>query len=332
MFTGGTIGSHVKENGYIAPKENVPYELIEEYQKEHTGDVEFVIEEPFCILSENLTSKELNHMITNIKKTLLEECVDGIILTHGTDTLQYSAAILSYVFGGSDIPILLVSSDFPLADKRANGHSNFLHAVKFIEGQYGTGVFVSYCNQEGNPTIHRGAKLLQHKAFSGDVESIGNNWYGIFEQDIFLLQAERKTYDKSEESSQKESMFSMEEKAELSLDAGEILRIVPYVGMQYPTIPQGVKAILHESYHSGTIGINDQLRTFADRAKEREIPIYITGLTKKESTYETVEEYEKIGIIPLFDVTPISQYCKLWLAISNHKNIKQVMEQRFPWE
>lgn len=332
MFTGGTIGSQVKENGFIAPKETAPYELIEEYQKENGDDVEFITEEPFCILSENVTSKELNQMIINIKKALLEEHVDGIILTHGTDTLQYSAAILSYVFGGADIPILLVSSDFPLADKRANGHSNFLHAVKFIEGHYGTGVFVSYCNQGGKPAVHRGAKLLQHKAFSGDVESIGNRWYGVFEQDIFLLQAERKHYDKMEESSQKETMFSINEKVELSLDVGEILRIVPYVGMQYPEIPNEVKAILHESYHSGTIGINDRLKTFAKKAKEREIPVYITGLTRNESTYETVEEYEKLGIIPLFDVTPISQYCKLWLAISNQKNLKQVMEQRYPWE
>ena len=162
------------------------------------------------------------------------------------------------------------------------------------------------------------------------MESIGNNWYGIFEQDLFLVNVQRKSYEKIEGKSQ--NMFSIEEKVELALDGGEILRIVPYVGMQYPEIPQGVKAILHESYHSGTIGINEQLRTFAKKAKERKIPIYITGLTRKESTYETVEEYEKIGIIPLFDVTPISQYCKLWLAVSNHKNLKQVMEQKFPWE
>ena len=30
------------------------------------------------------------------------------------------------------------------------------YAVKFIEGKYGTGVYVSYCNTGGEPVIHRG--------------------------------------------------------------------------------------------------------------------------------------------------------------------------------
>lgn len=324
IFTGGTIGSQVKEDGYIAPKGKAPYELIEFYQKENPDNIEFETIEPYCILSENLTAKELNQLISCVKNVLMKDYIDGIIITHGTDTLQYSAAILSYVLGSANVPILLVSSDFSLEDNRANGYINFANAVKFIEQRHGKGVFVSYCNKGGKPMIHRGAKLLQHKTFSADVESIKNEWYGRFEKDTFICREEAvlKNIDKK-------SMFQMEEKVHLNSNSMEILRIVPYVGMEYPAIGGTVKVILHESYHSGTIAISDALKRFAKMAKKREIPFYITGLTQEDNDYETVAEYKKMGIIPLLDTAPIAQYCKLWLALSNGKNIKQVMEQKY---
>lgn len=322
IFTGGTIGSQVKEDGYIGPKGRVPYELVEFYQKENPANMQFETAEPYCILSENLTSRELNQLIACVKKVLIEDMVDGIILTHGTDTLQYSASILSYVFGYIDIPIVLVSSDFSLEDKRANGHINFSHAVKFIEGRYGQGVFVSYCNKGGVPLIHKGARLLQHKAFSADVESIKDNWYGRFEKEIFIPIDNCRNI-------QENVMFQLDEEVKLSPNAVGILRIVPYVGMEYPSIREEVKVVLHESFHSGTIGISDGLKKFVHEAKKRGIPVYLTGLTKEESVYETVAEYENIGMIPLLDTAPIAQYCKLWLALSNKKDVKWVMNQKY---
>lgn len=332
IFTGGTIGSQVKGDGYIALKEKAPYELIEFYQKENPGNVEFETIEPYCILSENLTAKELNQLISCVKDVLMKDYIDGIIITHGTDTLQYSATVLSYVLGSANVPVLLVSSDFSLEDKRANGHINFAYAVKFIEQRHGKGVFVSYCNKGGNPTIHRGAKLLQHKAFSADVESIKDEWYGDFEKDIFTCKEEDKFKDTDKSSIPEKWMFQMEEEVHLSSDSMEILRIVPYVGMEYPAIGETIKVILHESYHSGTIGISDALKRFAKKARERKIPIYITGLTQEDNDYETVAEYKKMGIIPLLDTAPIAQFCKLWLALSNGKDLKQVMGQKYVGE
>lgn len=342
IFTGGTIASHVKEDGYIAPKGKVPYELIEQYQKENPNDIKFETIEPYCILSENLTAHELNQLIACVKEVLAEDSADGIIITHGTDTLQYSAAILSYVLGCANIPILLVSSDFPLEDERANGQINFTYAVKFVEGKYGKGVFVSYCNKGGKPVIHRGAKLLQHKAFSADVKSIKDDCYGSFENNIFIYNKEKIIAQTPAELLQENNikatdkvyvqgkwMFEMEEKVRLSPDSMEILRIMPYVGMEYPSIGESVRVILHESYHSGTIRISDALKKFAKEAKERKIPIYITGLTQDGNSYETVAEYKKMGIIPLLDTAPIAQYCKLWLALSNHKDIERVMKQKY---
>ena len=145
IFTGGTIGSSVGSDGYISPNGNQPYKLLEMYKEKYMkidtqSDVVFDTEEPYRILSENLDAKHENLLIQTVARALQDKNTDGIIITHGTDTLQFSAAILGYVFGTKTIPIMIVSSDFPLEDKRANGLINFAYAVEFIKYQRGTGV------------------------------------------------------------------------------------------------------------------------------------------------------------------------------------------------
>ena len=60
--------------------------------------------------------------------------VDGIILTHGSDTIQYTAALLSYVLK-PEIPVMIVCSNYVLEDEKANGFDNFCAAVDFIKNK-----------------------------------------------------------------------------------------------------------------------------------------------------------------------------------------------------
>jgi len=85
------------------------------------------------------------------------EHYDGIIITHGTDTLAYTAAALSFYFNAIKIPILLVSSDYPLDDSKANGLDNFMCAVEFIRQKCGQ-VFLSLT--EINSTHSKYIKVL----------------------------------------------------------------------------------------------------------------------------------------------------------------------------
>ena len=45
-----------------------------------------------------------------------------------------------------------------------------------------------------------------------------------------------------------------------------------------------------------------------------------------EKNYETIKEYQNLGIWILSGISPVAAYCKLWLALSNKLNIEQVME------
>lgn len=320
IFTGGTIGSSKGRDGRISPEQKMRYRLLEWY-RQFGEQVEFQAEEPYYILSENIKADNLNVLLECVRSHLLKGDADGILVMHGTDTLQYTAAVLGYVFGWADIPVVLVSSDFPLEDERANGYTNFRYAVEFIKGGYGKGVFVSYSNPGEFPKIHRGTRLLAHQEYSAEIGSVRGTYYGSFRQKEYFPNPGYRVGENIP------SLFGREDRVKLSADAREILRIVPYVGMVYPELTGEIKAVLHESFHSGTIAAGRGLERFASEADRLGIPIYLTGLCAGEAEYETVGRCRELGIQILPESAAISQYCKLWLLISNQLTLSEYMNR-----
>lgn len=315
IFTGGTIGSTVGQDGYIATSKEQPYKLLDMYrrtlrERSEGEPVEFEIKEPYRILSENMNAHYLNALADCAKEVLEDRENRGIIITHGTDTLQYTSAMLSYMLRTDSVPVVLVSSDFPLEDARANGLINFVHAVDFICRDGQKGVFVSYCNKGGKPEIYKGTRLFSHLPYSASL-------YGVEEVPL----TGRMCYN-----NMAEAVGRPHADLRLEEDAGKILWIRPYVGMKYPEIGDSTEAILHDSYHSGTIGISDELKHFMKEAGRGGIPVYLTGASADEKEYETVREYKALGIQMLPKMSPVAAFCKLWLAVSCGLDVKYVMK------
>ena len=68
---------------------------------------------------------------------------DGIIITHGTDTMAYTASILSYMLKNLPIPVVLTGSQLPMSHPLTDAADNMRYA--FAMAASGTpGVFVSF--------------------------------------------------------------------------------------------------------------------------------------------------------------------------------------------
>lgn len=312
IFTGGTIGSRL-EDKYIAKSDDPPYLLLNKYMEKNPDTKHiFTTSEPYSILSENLSAKTLTLLIRAVQEAL-DENAEGIIITHGTDTLQYSASMLDLVFYDLQIPVCLVSSQLVLEDPNANGFDNFDGAIAFIEERK-SGVYVAYRNpKEDFVRIHRGKHMLLEMAQSADMHSTTS---GMLEKD----NQECPNKDKNSLASflpQCEVGFLTAlryGRACLSEDTGGILWLKCHPGMSY-SLGDGITAIIIESYHSGTICVDDSFCSFARCAEERNIPIYLTGMDFDAAQYETVKEYQRLRIVPSVD-TAVTLYNRLWLQLS----------------
>lgn len=315
IFTGGTIGSTLQD-GYISTDSNKPYRLIEEYKRRYGLSHEYDILQPYTELSENNTGDTIKALCRCLKENV-QKNYDGIILTHGTDTLQYSAAAISYVLGSECIPVCIVSSNLPIEDKNANGIDNLHAAVKFIEESGSKGVWVLYKNPGDRVKAHRGTRLIPSQPYSDCFYSIDNSYFGEYDSDFKFYPNEG--YSEKSDETDPLPYWGLKESCQT------ILRIEPYPGMVYPRLTDEVKYIIHGSFHSGTINtVSLQAKRFFEDAKEKDITVYLTGASSGD-TYESTKLFEKFNIIPLPKASPIAMYIKLWLCVSSEQDVISIM-------
>lgn len=294
IFTGGTIASCLND-GYIGTSEKQNYELL----KVLDPDIEVKTFSPYFTLSEQLDGDHLTTLVRCVGDRL-DEIFDGVVIAHGTDTLQYSAAALSLAFGNAKIPIVLVSSNYVLSDSRANGFVIFEHAVKFIREKI-SGVYVGYQNTGSMPETHRADKLLAHEPYSDDVRSLGG-CFGYYENDKFV----RTDISDTTLNGLGKITFSK---------FSPVLHLNAHPGMVFPNTDE-IKAVLFSAYHSGTLPTqNSEFMHFCKDCNERKIPLYLVGM-KEGNRYESTRVFEKLGINILPEVTPIYAYVELWSKFS----------------
>ena len=162
IFTGGTIGCQVAEDGYLQLPDSSTYFLLEGAKERGILDgITVIPSEPFRLFSEQMTGETLSLLVNHVRERICKEDCDGWILLHGSDTLAYTAAVLGCVLGTDCPSLVLVASNEPLSNPKANGWTNFAYAVRFLQEQQATGVFVSHCNTDNIPTIHEAIQLLQ---------------------------------------------------------------------------------------------------------------------------------------------------------------------------
>ncbi|TCL75136.1 asparaginase [Hydrogenispora ethanolica] len=71
---------------------------------------------------------------------------DGFVITHGTDTLAYTAAMLSYLLQNSRKPVVITGSQKPMAASKTDGPTNLRDAVRYAcDGR--AGVYIVFNGQ-----------------------------------------------------------------------------------------------------------------------------------------------------------------------------------------
>ena len=364
VFTGGTIGSTVSE-GTIDTSSAAPFKLLQQFQQHYKNhrQIHFSIIQPLLILSENLAPCVWQTLIAAIEAQQPDQ-YDGIILTHGTDTLAYTAAALSFYFNAIKIPMILVSSDYPLEDTRANGLENFMCAVEFILQNIQAGVFVPYRNRQQTPQVHRGSRLTCSLQLSGDFFSIQGKSFMQFENRQFsLLNPSTKSTSyaplipapstllragfslKGEGAGTCVDTNALESNAEavgrtqtktpsLKADFSEqILMIKPYPGLNYAHFNlDNVHAVLHDLYHSGTAcasvqwGKNYSLLEFIKRCGEQNIKVYLAPAIKSANAYQSTRALMEEGAEMIWNMSIEAAYVKLMLAYGNFNDEQQIIK------
>lgn len=336
VLTGGTISTMI-HNQVMGISGSSPYMILEKYQEENKEkDIpEFDVIEPIRMLSECNRPEYLEKIYYGILEKLgfgknaleirewngiPQETVipyDGIIITHGSDTLSYTAAFLATVFSWISIPIVLTAADYPLSDSRSNGLKNFSDSVDFIRQRVQNNVFVIWQNKTMGANIFLASELLEADNYLDCFSSYRGQAFGEIKNGICTI-FKKNTEERISELEGKLLDFHMEH---------GVFLLRPYPGLRYDfiTFHTDICAVVHYLYHSSTACVEPlqenednyyNILFFAKYCKELGIDFYLAGWKAKEQRlYETNDLLLKSGLgKPLYNISPEMAYMQVLVA------------------
>lgn len=320
LSTGGTIASKIDyRTGGVTPALSAQelYASVPELSEIANIDAEVLFSE----YSENLTPQHWIKIAQRLD-SLANSDYKGVLVAHGTDTMQYTSAFLSFSLAGFPKPIVLVgsqrSSDRPSSDAAIN----LISATRFIVKSDVNGVFVAMHNTRSDDEIacHLGTRVRKnHTSKRNAFETVGGKPAFIITQND-IIQNTADSYFKQKEYTPR---IKVDTKVALvKYHPGYEPRLVEDL------INHGYKAIIFEGTGLGHIG-----KTMYDvikKAKERQI---FLGMTSQcldgrvnMSVYESGRDLMRLGIVPLGDMISETALVKaMWATATNGKDIEEIM-------
>ena len=128
LHTGGTIGMIRSDHGYL-PKAGyleTVLDRIGDLRAEGMPRYSFVEMNPL-LDSSDMAVKDWNKIGEEIAKRY--DDFDGFVVLHGTDTMAYTAAALSFMLKNLDKPVILTGSQIPLCEVRSDGQDNIVTSL-----------------------------------------------------------------------------------------------------------------------------------------------------------------------------------------------------------
>jgi len=159
ISTGGTIASRVDyRTGAVRPALSASdlYSVVPELSEVAVIDTEIL----FSIFSENITTKHWTEMAKRAAKHI-KNGVSGVVIAHGTDTLGYTSAALSFALQNLPVPVVLVGAQRSADRPSSDAAMNLIGAVRAAADAPFAEVVVAMHETISDTSIvfHRGTKV-----------------------------------------------------------------------------------------------------------------------------------------------------------------------------
>lgn len=320
--TGGTIASKIEyETGAVKPSTSVD-ELIEAIPE--VLDIAYIESETlFNILSENMRPEYWEIIAERIYNYMRDETYKGVIVTHGTDTMSFTASAIAFAIQRKNIPIIFVgsqrSSDRPSSDAALNFIGAVITAVKapFAESV----IAMHHETSDTKIAVSRGVKTRKmHTSRRDTFRSINSRPLALvdpFKKDMELIEKEYIPRSKEEPI----LMNGFDKKVAL---------IYSYPGID----PEILEFLIEKKYRGIVIAgtgfghVPEYMIPVIRKAINNNIAVAVTSQTLygrvNLSVYQTGREMLRAGVIPCEDMLPETAYVKLSWTLYRTDNIESV--------
>lgn len=321
VFTGGTIAS--QRSGETIALNEPPYFLLSAAPPRYS----FATLAVAHLLSENMTPPDLLSIFTEIRKELRQGHYDGLILTHGTDTLAYTAQLASFLLSDAGIPVVLFGSKIAPNVEGSDARDNFLNALTVIR-ETQEGVFVVGRTGSGDHPVHAAENVVQADFETDDAYSFHGLTFGRVSDGVLC----RNPHYSLARPGERRCAYPFPADLPLYGDRG-VFALDAVVGNRYDLLDISRPEIvfyLQRTFHSGTANAANaapySLSFFAKRCHSEKKRVFLAPLSSAAARYSSLDVLLEAGVTPLFDMP----FEAAWAALTISAWAQKEPEEIFP--
>ncbi len=321
IYTGGTIGMMENPSSGLLRPLDFTY-LEEELPELKKLDCQVEVRQLAPpIDSSSISPKEWRALASMIEEEY--DAYDGFVILHGTDTMSYTASVLSFMFRHLAKPIILTGSQLPVGRLRTDGKENLITAIEIAATKKEDGspriqevcIFFNNYLMRGNRTCKVSSERF--KAFkSYNYPELAYVGIDIRYNDSFI---------RSQKSDKKLIVYK-------DMDPNVVvLKIFP--GMTPEVIRavlsiEGLRGVVLETFGSGNAPMTDW---FIEALREAIAKgVLVVNVTQCDSgrvdmsRYETGQLLDDIGVICGYDMTTEAALAKLMILFGQNHTLDEV--------
>jgi len=137
LTTGGTIASVPGGEGLEPHRSGVMERELNQLRTYY----DITVQDVMCLDSSNIRPEEWQVIAEAVFEN--RRGFDGIVVSHGTDTMAYTASAITFMLPNIDLPVVFTGSQLPLSDMLSDGPDNLRTAFAMAASGH-PGVFLAF--------------------------------------------------------------------------------------------------------------------------------------------------------------------------------------------
>ena len=299
LTTGGTIASVEGGEGLEPHRSGIMEEQLHRLRTYY----DITVRDIMCLDSSNIQPEQWQQIAGVIFES--RESYDGIVVSHGTDTMAYTASAVTFMLPGINLPVVFTGSQLPLLDALSDGPDNLRTAFAMAASGY-NGVYLAFDRK-----VMRGCRAVKVRAsgFSA-FESVNARYAAIVSNRG--LEVDQEIVQK------KPGQPELLDK--LSKDVF-LLKLTPGLSPEiFDSLTQmGYRGIVVEAFGLGGINVLGSGLEGIRRAVEKGVSVVVTTQCLYDSSdlrvYQVGNKLLELGVIQGRDMTTEAAMTKLMWAL-----------------
>ena len=310
LTTGGTIASLPGGDGLEPQRSGVMERELNQLRTYY----DITVRDVMCLDSSNIRPEEWQLIAREIFEG--KPGFDGIVVSHGTDTMAYTASAVTFMLPNIDVPVVFTGSQLPLADMLSDGPENLRTAFAMAASGH-PGVFLAFDRK-----VMLGCRAVKVRASGFSAFESVNSRYAAQVSNLGLV---------VDESTLAKRSGPPELKTDISRNVF-LLKLTPGLN---PAIfdmlsAMGYKGIVIEAFGLGGVNVLHKGLRGIRRCVEDGVSVVVTTQCLYDSSdlqvYQVGNKLLELGVIQGRDMTSEAAMTKLMWAIGQEMEPEEIAE------